>query len=131
MRSPSAGIVNSLGVETTADRLSPVIPAEPSTSASSSPPGIAASAPENMPARIAPESRNLLVTALVSMPLIPTIPCSSSWSSSLPVARKFETTLDGSRTAKPATQILVDSMSTSFTPVLPMCGAVMSTICPA
>ena len=32
---------------------------------------------------------------------------------------------------KPSTQILRDSMSVSFAPVLPMCGAVMSTIWPA
>ncbi len=31
----------------------------------------------------------------------------------------------------PATQMRADSSSSSFMPVLPMCGAVIMTICPA
>ena len=131
MRSPSAGIVNAFAVDTTAERFRPVISLEPRTSASWSSSVSSASDPEKIPARMAPLSLRRRVTARVSTPLIPTIFCSSSCESREPVARKFETILDGSRTTKPATQILCDSLSTSFTPVLPMCGAVMSTIWPA
>jgi hypothetical protein len=52
-------------------------------------------------------------------------------SSRLRWERKFETTREGSRTTNPATQMRADSMSSSFMPVLPMCGAVIMTIWPA
>ena len=43
--------------------------------------------------------------------------------------RQFDARRAGSRTTNPATQMRVDSSSSSFTPVLPTCGAVMTTIC--
>ena len=61
------------------------------------------------------------------MPLMPTIPCSRSWSSRPRVARQFEAIREGSRTTYPETQMREDSASSSLTPVLPMCGAVMMT----
>ena len=57
------------------------------------------------------------------------MPWPFSWSSSERVARQFDGTRAGSRTTYPATQIFCDSSSSSFTPVLPMCGAVWVTIC--
>ena len=42
-----------------------------------------------------------------------------------------DTIREGSRTTYPDTQMREDSASSSFTPVFPMCGAVMTTICPA
>jgi hypothetical protein len=47
---------------------------------------------------MAPASRSRRVTALVSMPEMPTMPSRTSWSSRLPSARWFETTREGSRT---------------------------------
>jgi hypothetical protein len=61
------------------------------------------------------------------MPLIPTTPWFTSSSSRLPVARQFDGRRAGSRTTNPATHILRLSSSSPFTPVLPMCGAVMTT----
>lgn len=64
------------------------------------------------------------------MPAMPTTPCSTSLSSRLVVARQLETRRVGLRTAYPATQILppCDSSSSVFQPVLPICGAVATTI---
>jgi len=81
------------------------------------------------PTRMAPRSRRWRVSARVSMPLMPTMPCSRRSSASGRRARQLELARDGSRTTYPATQIRADSGSSSFTPVLPMCGAVMTTTC--
>ncbi len=80
-----------------------------------------------IPTRIAPRSRRCRVSARVSMPEIPTTPCVRSSSSRLRWARQFETRRAGSRTTYPATQIRSDSRSSSLTPVLPTCGAVITT----
>ena len=87
------------------------------------------SKPEKIPTRIAPRSRKCLVIARVSTPWIPTIPCSMSSASRSFCARQLDVSDEGLRTTKPATQIFSDSLSKSLTPVLPMCGAVMMTIC--
>ena len=118
-------------VETVPERFRPVISAPPSTSSSCSPCVSRAASPEKMPARMAPAERMWRVTARVSMPLMPTMPAASRSSSRLRSERKFETTREGSRTTNPATQMRADSMSSSFMPVLPMCGAVIMTIWPA
>ena len=68
------------------------------------------------------------VTARVSTSAMPTIPCARSSSSSSRRERQLDARLAPSRTTKPATQIREDSGSSSLTPVLPMCGAVMTTI---
>jgi hypothetical protein len=65
------------------------------------------------------------------MPLIPTTPCCTSASSRVPVARQFAARRAGSRTTKPDTQMRRLSSSSPLTPVLPMCGAVITTTCPA
>ena len=80
-----------------------------------------------IPTRMAPRSRRCRVSARVSMPLIPTTPCSRSSSSRERTERQFDGTRAGSRTTYPLTQILRDSGSSSLTPVLPMCGAVITT----
>ena len=80
-----------------------------------------------IPTRMAPRSRRCRVSARVSMPLIPTTPCCTSSSSRLPVERQLAGRRAGSRTTKPATHIRLLSSSSPFTPVLPMCGAVMTT----
>jgi hypothetical protein len=81
-----------------------------------------------IPARIAPRSRRWRVSARVSMPLMPTMPWAASWSSRLPVERQLEVRRAGSRTTKPAGHMRRLSSSSPFTPVLPMCGAVIATI---
>jgi hypothetical protein len=65
------------------------------------------------------------------MPAIPTTCWRTSASSNVPVARQLDASGDGSRTAYPATQILSPrlSPSSSFQPVLPIWGAVATTIC--
>jgi hypothetical protein len=63
----------------------------------------------------------------VSTPLIPTMPWATSSSSSERRERQLEATREGSRTTYPATQIREDSWSSSLTPVLPICGAVIAT----
>jgi hypothetical protein len=80
-----------------------------------------------MPTRIAPRSRRWRVSARVSTPAMPTTPCVSSSSSSVRRLRQLLGTRLGSRTTYPLTQIRRDSGSSSFTPVLPMCGAVITT----
>ncbi len=69
--------------ETSAERFSPVISRPERTIASCSSAPSAASGPEKTPARIAPASRRRRVTARVSMPLMPTMPFSTSSSSRL------------------------------------------------
>ena len=64
------------------------------------------------------------------MPWIPTMPWRRRYSSSVAVARQEDDTGDASRTTKPSAHGRPDSGSSSFTPVLPMCGYVMQTICP-
>ncbi len=61
------------------------------------------------------------------MPEMPTTPCAASSSSSERRERQLDGTRAGSRTTYPETQILFDSGSSSFTPVLPTCGAVITT----
>jgi hypothetical protein len=75
-----------------------------------------------------PCSRRRLVSARVSIPQIPTTSSAASRSSSPPVARQEEVRRAASRMTYPATHTLDDSSSSSFTPVLPMCGAVATTI---
>ncbi len=58
---------------------------------------------------------------------MPTTPCSRSASSSERRERQLEGTRAGSRTTYPLTQIRADSASSSFIPVLPTCGAVITT----
>ena len=84
--------------------------------------------PEKIPARMAPRSRRCRVSARVSTSQSPTTPASTSSSSSSRRARQEEARRAGSRTTYPATQMRPDSGSSSLTPVLPMCGAVMTTI---
>ena len=80
-----------------------------------------------MPTRIAPRSRRWRVKARVSTPEMPTTPWARSSSSRERVARQLLGTRAGSRTTYPATQICRDSGSSSLTPVLPTCGAVITT----
>jgi hypothetical protein len=63
------------------------------------------------------------------MPAIPTTFSSFSRAERLPRDRQFDADRAGSRTTYPATQIRSDSSSSSLTPVLPMCGAVITTTC--
>ncbi len=131
MRSPTAGIVYVSWVETSAERLRPAMSGAWRTWASCSSSPSAKASPEKTPARMAPSSRIRRVTARVSMPEMPTTPWATRSPSSVRCPRKLETTREGSRTTYPATQMRRDSMSSSFMPVLPMCGAVWSTIWPA
>ncbi|CAM5488485.1 hypothetical protein STANM309S_02660 [Streptomyces tanashiensis] len=89
----------------------------------------ARASPEKMPTRMAPRSRRWRVRARVSMPEMPTTPWRSSSSSSERWERQLEETRAGSRTTYPETQMRPDSGSSSLTPVLPTCGAVMTTTC--
>ncbi len=70
------------------------------------------------------------VSARVSTPAMPTMPCFFRYSSSEAVDRQLLTTGESSRTTKPARKGRSASGSSSLTPVLPICGAVMVTICP-
>jgi len=94
---------------------------------SSAPAGSAA--PEKMPPRMTPRSRRCRVRARVSTSQIPTTDCSTSSSSNSRRERQLEARRAGSRTTYPATQMRWDSGSSSFIPVLPTWGAVMTTIC--
>ena len=62
------------------------------------------------------------------MPEIETIPWRRNASASDPVERQLDADRDGSRTTYPATWMPADSSSSSFQPVLPICGAVCTTI---
>ena len=63
------------------------------------------------------------------MPEIPTTPWSRSASSRLRRERQLDGIRAGSRTTYPLTQIREDSGSSSFIPVLPTWGAVITTTC--
>ena len=76
---------------------------------------------------MAPRSRRCRVRARVSMPLMPTTPWSRSASSRDRCDRHEDGRRAGSRTTYPLTQIFEDSGSSSFMPVLPTCGAVITT----
>ena len=122
---PSGGLTTySRGVLTSLARSAPVIGGLASTRSSSS----RGSAPTPMPARIAPRSRRCRVSALVPGTAMPVTPRAASSSCRLRRDRQFEAIRAGSRTTNPATQTRRDSGSSSFTPVLPMCGAVIATI---
>ena len=82
-----------------------------------------------IPTRIAPRSLRCLVIARVSTPWMPTTSDSIKSSSKLFSLRQLLVMVEGFRTTKPATQIFDDSLSIEFTPVLPICGAVITTIC--
>ena len=80
-------------------------------------------------ARITPRSRSRRVSARVPVIAMPGTPWAASSAPRLRWARQLEVIRDGSRTTYPLTQIRRDSGSASLTPVLPMCGAVIATIC--
>ena len=80
-------------------------------------------------ARIAPRSRRCLVSARVPVIAMPVTPSARSSSSRPRAARQLDAILAGSLTTYPLTQIRRDSGSSSLTPVFPMCGAVIVTIC--
>ena len=63
------------------------------------------------------------------MPLMPTTSCAASSSPRVRRDRQEEGRRLGSRTTYPLTQIRPDSGSSSFTPVLPTCGEVITTTC--
>ncbi len=69
------------------------------------------------------------MSARVSIPLIPTTPCSRSSSSRDRVERQLLATRAGSRTTYPLTQMRRDSWSSSLMPVLPTWGLVITTTC--
>ena len=104
----------------------PAIPAEASTRSSSAAGSVSVL---EMPTRIAPRSRRCRVSARVSMAEMPTTPWSRSSSSRLRCERQLDGRRAGSRTTYPLTQIRADSGSSSFMPVLPTCGAVITTTC--
>ena len=111
-------------MDTSSERLAPAISEETRTRSSSADASVSV---VEMPTRMAPRSRRWRVRARVSMPEMPTTPCSRSASSSERCDRQLEETRAGSRTTYPATQIRDDSGSSSFMPVLPMWGAVITT----
>ena len=78
----------------------------------------------------APASRIRLVSARVSIPAIPSTPCSRRNTSRSPLARKFEGVRASSCTTNPDTCTFADSRSSGFTPVLPISGVVCTRICP-
>ena len=108
-------------------RSAPTIDGLDRTSDNSSSTGRLAAGPLKMPTRIAPASRRCRVNARVSIPAIPTTPYVRRSSSKVRCARQFDTIRDGSRTTYPDTQMRSDSGSSSFMPVLPTCGAVITT----
>ena len=123
-------------METSPARAAPLMPGDSATmrtrAATASGPRWSAPAgsasPENTPARMAPRSRMWRVTARVSTSAMATTPWEDSSSSSPRLDLQFEGRRAASRTTKPATQMRADSGSSSLTPVLPMCGAVITTI---
>ena len=122
--SPAAGTTYGSLVLTSAERLAPDISAEPRTRSSRASDEVSV---EEMPTRMAPRSRRCRVRARVSMPLMPTTPWSRSASSRDRRDRHEDGRRAGSRTTYPLTQIFEDSGSSSFMPVLPTCGAVITT----
>ena len=123
--SPIAGTIYFFSVETSADSCEPLISGDLRTSFTIS--SLDKSIFEKIPTLITPHSRRWRVIALVSTLQIPTIPCATRSSSNERCARQFETIGDGSLTTNPETQILRDSSSVLFIPVLPICGAVIIT----
>ena len=65
------------------------------------------------------------------MPSMPTRPLSAMARSSARSARQLDARSDASRTARPAHAGCAASRSSWLVPVLPICGAVITTICPA
>ena len=59
------------------------------------------------------------------------LPFAVSQSPNSPRERKLEAKVTSSRTTQPSAPSTFDSMSSSFTPTLPMCGNVKVTICAA
>ncbi len=112
-------------METSEESSAPAISAEPSTRSSNA---CGSDSVVEMPTRMAPRSRRCRVSARVSMPLMPTTPWSCSSSPRPRRERQLDGTRAGSRTTYPLTQILRDSGSSSFMPVLPTCGEVITTI---
>ena len=84
--------------------------------------------PVAIPARIAPRSRRCRVSARVPVIAIPVMPWRRSSLVQAPLRPPVRGQTGGPRTTYPLTQIRRDSGSSSFTPVLPMCGAVIATI---
>ncbi|CPU54331.1 Uncharacterised protein [Mycobacteroides abscessus] len=128
---PSGSTVYVLAVLTSPARSAPSMAGCPLTRESRKSVGASATVPLKMPAFIDPRVRRCRTTARVSMPAMPTTCCALRASSKVPLARQFDTRFEGSRTAYPATQILPPrlSSSSSFHPVLPIWGAVATTIC--
>ncbi len=122
--SPLAGTTYVSAVDTSPASSAPAISDDASTRSSNR--SGSASVVE-IPTRIAPRSRRWRVRARVSTPEMPTTPWARSSSSSERRERQLDGTRAGSRTTYPATQICRDSGSSSLTPVLPMCGAVITT----
>ena len=124
--SPTAGTTYASLVDTSVASSAPVISADPSTRCRSASGSVSV---VEMPTRIAPRSRRCRVSARVSIPEMPTTPCSCSSSSRERFERQLDARRAGSRTTYPLTQMRLDSGSSSFMPVLPTCGAVITTTC--
>ncbi len=124
--SPSGRTTYRSLVETSSARWAPLIAGCALTRSSRAPASVSTL---ETPTRIAPRSRRCRVSARVSTSHMPTTPWALSSSSRLRRERQLEDTRAGSRTTYPATQICPDSSSSSFQPVLPMCGAVAITTC--
>ncbi|OLT26191.1 hypothetical protein BJF82_03735 [Kytococcus sp. CUA-901] len=129
--SPCAGTTTASGVETLVASSRPAMAGALVTRSTISARGRSACSPEKMPARIAPRVRRCRVRARVSMPAMPTTSCAASSSSRVRALRQLLGRRAGSRTTMPSVKMRRDSSSSSFHPVLPTCGAVRATICPA
>ena len=116
--SPIAGTIYGFSVDTSALKYAPDIASVLRTSITISSREISKS--EKMPTRIAPRSRRWRVKARVSIPWIPTMPCSINSTSKSFSLRQLLVIVDGLRTTNPATQIFSDSLSGELTPVFPM-----------
>src|SRR5581483_1498364 len=131
MCSGAAGLPQTYGalVETTLARSSPSIDGHDSTADRTASVGIV---PAPMTPRMTPWDLKWRVSCRVSISLKTGIWAASSQSTSEPVARQFEYVGESSLTTTPATWgvELADSGSSKFTPWLPICGAVITTICP-
>lgn len=95
--SPTAGTTYVSLVATSSKRLAPFMCGWACTRATSSDSAAIAS-PEKIPERMEPRSRRWRVSARVSMPLMPTMPCATSSSSRERLARQLDGTRAGSRT---------------------------------
>ena len=96
--SPIGSTTYGSGVVTSAVKSAPTISGLAFTRCSSAAGSACADRPEKIPTRIAPRSRRCRVRALVSMPLIPTTPCSRSSWSRLRRERQLDGRRAGSRT---------------------------------